>query len=234
MPWGNLCTMDSSVFASPKLKKFLHTYAAGELLFKQEDKGSTLCIVLTGMVELVSKNGTSEHVIEIVGPGGFLGERSIISKLPYSRRFSARTLQESKVMEVSADDLEFLKISAPETMTLLMTKAFEVAAERLHRMNCLVEALKPSGERERLGSCLRYYCRFTGTAVPNGLEVPLSPQSFCYYTDLPEDRAVSFLEELESKKLIEKLPNGFYLVPSLEDLERFTLKAAVETPRAHL
>jgi CRP-like cAMP-binding protein len=211
--------MHASVFDSPKLRKFSRTYGAGEFLFKQGDSGTTLCIVLSGMVELLSAEGEKKHVIEIVEAGGFLGERSIVSKEAYLRHFSARTLQECKVIEVSAKDLEFLKISAPEIMTLLMTKAFEVAAQRLHRMNCLVAALKPSDNKERFWQCFLYYCRFTGTAVPNGLEVPLSNQSFCHYTDISEDEATGYLAGLEAEKLIEKLPNGFYLVPSLETLE---------------
>lgn len=225
--------MEPSVFTNPKLKKFLHTYAAGEFLFKQGESGTTLCIVLSGMVELISETGDLEHAVEMVGPGGFLGERSLISKAPYQRRFSAKTLQDSQVLEVSAKDLEFLKISAPEIMTLVMTKAFEVAAGRLYRMNCLVEALKPSSPRARLTRCLLYFCRFTGTPVPNGLEVPLSPQSFCYYTDLSETEASLFLGELETNKLIEKLPNGFYLVPSLADLESFSSKTTVNAPHGH-
>ncbi len=200
----------------PKFKKYVRTVPAGEYLFKQGQSGSTMFIILKGMVELVAERDGLSHVTELVEHGGFLGERAIVTKEPYMRYYSARTNQDCVVLEISGQDLEFLRISAPELMTEVMTKAFEVAAKRLQRMNFLVNALRSSNNEERFFSCVMYFCRTTGTPVPSGLEVPLSVEGICHYTDIPFQDARRRFEELEKSRLIEKQLNGFYLVPSLQ------------------
>lgn len=200
----------------PKLRKFVRNIPAGEFLFKQGQSGSTMFIILKGMVELVAERDGLSHVTELIEHGGFLGERAIVTTDPYRRYYSARANQDCVVLEMSGKDLEFLKIAVPELMTEIMTKAFEVAAKRLQRMNFLVNALRPSNNEERFFSCVLYFCRTTGTAVPNGLEVPLSVEGVCHYTDIPPQDARRRFGELEKERLIEKLPNGFYLVPSVQ------------------
>lgn len=200
----------------PKLKKFLRNIPAGEFLFKQGQSGSTMFIILKGMVELVAERDGLSHVTELIEHGGFLGERAIVTKDPYFRYYSARANQDCVVLEISGKDLEFLKIAVPELMTEIMTKAFEVAAKRLQRMNFLVNALRSSNNEERFFSCVLYFCRTTGTAVPNGLEVPLSVEGICHYTDISAQDARRRFGDLEKARLIEKLPNGFYLVPSVQ------------------
>jgi CRP/FNR family transcriptional regulator, cyclic AMP receptor protein len=211
--------MKPSLADSPKLRKFLKTFSPGSLLFKQGELGSTLFFVVRGMVELVFERDGSEHVTEIVEAGGFLGERALVTKEPYRRYYSARANQETQALEINSKDLELLKITVPELMTDLMTGAFEVAAKRLHRMNTLVNALRYSDNALRFMHCVLYYCKETGTPVPNGIEVPLSIAGFAHYTDMTVSQIERYFGEMEEARLIEKLPNGFYLVPSVDAIE---------------
>jgi len=204
----------------PKLRKFIKTLSSSSYLFREGEKGATMFILLEGRVELFAERDGRRSVIEIVEPGGFIGERAIITKEPYPRYLSAKSTEDGVVLEISAQDLEFLKITVPELMTELMTKAFETAAKRLRRMNLLAESLRPVDPEKRFINSVLFFAHAIGTLVPQGTVVPLSAEGINHYTGISVEEAREGLLRLETKKWIQKQGDGSYLVPSVDTLAK--------------
>jgi len=62
-------------------------YAAGTLIFRDGDRADQMFIVIQGEIEI--RRG--ERILEVVGPGGILGEMSLVDESPRSADAYART-----------------------------------------------------------------------------------------------------------------------------------------------
>lgn len=65
----------------------LHTFKAGETIFKKGDPGDLMHIIKTGSVEIL----VGDKIIELLGPGEFFGEMALIDSQPRSANAVART-----------------------------------------------------------------------------------------------------------------------------------------------
>ena len=93
----------------------------GEVLFREADDGTTMFAVIDGEIELTIR-GTS---VEIVGPGGILGELALIDPAPRTATATART--SAKLARVDHDQFVHLVQDHP-TFAL---RVMEVMAGRL-------------------------------------------------------------------------------------------------------
>jgi CRP-like cAMP-binding protein len=199
----------------PKLKKFVKTIPSETFLFRQGQMGNTMFIILNGMVELIAEREKLSHVTGILEAGEFLGERAITQKEPYQRYYSAKAIQTSTVLEISSQDLQFLRITAPDVMTDIMVEAFNVAAKRIARLNILVHSLRSSDNSERLIRCIQYFCRTAGRLVPGGTEVALSAAGIHYHIDMGLEEIKERLEDLQTRGLLKRVNSEFFFVPDI-------------------
>jgi trk system potassium uptake protein TrkA len=79
----------------------------GEVIFRENDPGGELFIVLSGEVSLVSASGERA----VVGPGAFFGEISLLTGEPRSRTATTRT--ETELGVVTQDDFAEVVTSHP-------------------------------------------------------------------------------------------------------------------------
>jgi len=103
----------------------LHTFAAGEKVFKQDDPASHLYVVRSGKVQIV----TYGTVLENVGPGGVFGEMALIDEAP--RSAAAVAMEATEVMELSRAQFLALVQETPEFALHIMA----ILANRIRKMN---------------------------------------------------------------------------------------------------
>jgi hypothetical protein len=82
-------------------------YAAGDLIFKEDDEGDGLYFVLEGEVELT----LGDAALERIAPGAFFGELSTLDGVP--RSTSARACRDARLLRLSREDLLVLMEEAP-------------------------------------------------------------------------------------------------------------------------
>jgi len=99
--------------------------APGAVLFCEGDEGDVMFAVVDGEVEL-SRDGTR---VEIVGPGGILGEMALIDSA--MRSAAATVLTPAKVVRVDRRRFTFLVQEHPTFALTVMA----VMAERLRKAN---------------------------------------------------------------------------------------------------
>jgi CRP/FNR family cyclic AMP-dependent transcriptional regulator len=102
-----------------------HPVEAGEILFSEGDLGTEMFAVIEGEIEL-TRHGS---VIEVVGPGGILGELALIDTAPRSAAARART--SARVVRVDQRQFTFLVHEHPTFALQVMA----VMAERLRKTN---------------------------------------------------------------------------------------------------
>ncbi len=74
-------------------------FGAGEIIFREGDKGNVAYVVQTGSVEVYRTTGAGEKVLGTIAKGGIFGEMALIDDEP--RMASARAIEETTVFVVS-------------------------------------------------------------------------------------------------------------------------------------
>jgi CRP-like cAMP-binding protein len=97
----------------------------GEVLFHEGTEGDVMFAVVQGQVELTCHR----RVIDVVGPGGIIGELALIDPAP--RSATATAVGEAHVVTVDRQHFSFLVQQHPTFALQVMA----VMAERLRRAN---------------------------------------------------------------------------------------------------
>ena len=97
----------------------------GATLFRQGDTGEVMFAVVEGEVEL-TRNGS---VVDVIGPGGIIGELALIDPAPRTATATART--SARVVPVDKREFMFLVQEHPTFALQVMT----VMADRIRKTN---------------------------------------------------------------------------------------------------
>jgi CRP/FNR family transcriptional regulator, cyclic AMP receptor protein len=83
-------------------------FAAGQVLFREGDRGSTLHVIRSGRLDVVREGGDGESLtLASLGPGAFVGELALFDHGPRSATV------------VAAEDSETLSIGRPEILDVM-------------------------------------------------------------------------------------------------------------------
>jgi thioredoxin reductase (NADPH) len=103
---------------------------AGDELFRAGDPSYDFFVVLEGEAQIIRPDIDSEAVVATYGPGGFLGELSLVTgQRPY---LTARVKEPGRVLRVRRDDFRRLMRSKPDLADIIFT-AFAARRERLRQ-----------------------------------------------------------------------------------------------------
>jgi thioredoxin reductase (NADPH) len=101
---------------------------AGEVLYRAGDLSYDFHVVLEGRVEIVRQDIDTETVIASYGPGGFLGELSLLTgQRPY---LTGRVTESGRVLRVPGDDFRRLMSAKPDLADVIFD-AFSARRELL-------------------------------------------------------------------------------------------------------
>jgi len=104
------------------------SFLAGETIFREGDAGGVMYVVHDGEVELRVR----DQIVEILGPGGVLGEMALIEHAP--RIATARAKTDCALVPISEKRFGFMVQQTPHFALQIM----KVMAERLRRMDGLL------------------------------------------------------------------------------------------------
>ena len=110
--------------------------AAGKDLFREGDPGDGLFIVISGEINVTKRAPGGEHSLARLGPGGVLGEMSLVTADPRSATGHARV--DSRVLHLPAARFRALLAADSVAAHKIVTAIAEVLARRLAAMNTVV------------------------------------------------------------------------------------------------
>jgi len=99
---------------------YINTYARGEVVFQEGEKGDSLYIVLKGQVKvcLYDEDGR-EYILAAIGKDGFFGELALIDELP--RSANVITLENSELLIIRRHEFTRLLMENP-TITIAIVR----------------------------------------------------------------------------------------------------------------
>ena len=106
----------------------VNTFTAGQVIFKEGQPGDVMYVVIDGTIDIL----VHDKVINIIGPGGILGEMALLDNEPRSTTAIANT--DCKLAPVDQRRFTFLVQQTPYFAIQVM----QIMAERLRRLNSLL------------------------------------------------------------------------------------------------
>lgn len=118
-------------------------FAAGDVLFRENDPGDRLCLLARGAVEISILTGGSHRVrIVTMAEGSLFGEAALLDGR--SRSATAQAVEETVVFELSRDGLDALTTQHPRIAIRLMTNLARAMSQRMRETNELLRQLEDS------------------------------------------------------------------------------------------
>jgi CRP-like cAMP-binding protein len=95
-------------------------FKARELVFRQGEKGSYMCLIQGGEFEVIQELGTCEKQVAVLARGDFFGEMAILEEEP--RTHTVRALTDAKLIKIDRDDFPSLLVKKPEISMRMIRK----------------------------------------------------------------------------------------------------------------
>ncbi|MEK6245066.1 MAG: cyclic nucleotide-binding domain-containing protein [Pseudomonadota bacterium] len=123
--------------------------AAGKELFREDDPGDGLYLVVAGEIDVIKRGPRGDRSLARLGPGGVLGEMSLITA--DARSATGRAMVDSRVLRLPAQPFRAL-LGEGSTAALKIAAAIaEILARRVATMNSLVlelaDKVDPAGRK---------------------------------------------------------------------------------------
>ena len=110
--------------------------AAGKDLFREGDAGDGLFLVISGEINVTKLAPGGEHLLARLGPGGVLGEMSLVTADPRSATGHARV--DTRVLHLPASRFRTLLATDSVAAHKVVAAIAELLARRLATMNDVV------------------------------------------------------------------------------------------------
>jgi CRP-like cAMP-binding protein len=110
--------------------------AAGKDLFREGDPGDGLFLVIAGEISVTKLAPGGEHLLARLGPGGVLGEMSLVTA--DARSATGRALVDTRVLHMPAAGFRALLAAESVAAHKIVAAIAELLARRLATMNSVV------------------------------------------------------------------------------------------------
>lgn len=132
----------------------MRTYAPGDYIFQEGEKGNVMYILLKGSVELRKKVERGEKCLKVVDtPNDFFGEMALVDEQP--RSASAIAATETQLVEVDQPTFENLIV----TNGKFALKIIKILSDRIRHSNVQISELIAEVPKER---CIRGMVDYAG------------------------------------------------------------------------
>jgi len=176
------------------IKKF----AAGEVIFRRQEHGDTLMLIITGLIKITNSNADGkEIVLNFLGSGDTYGEMAVFDG--QVRAADVTALQDAEVFTVYGRDLLPLLTQHPQALLELV----QILCEKLRAASAAIEDNTLDMRRRVARGLLRLALQH-GRTSKNGIRVNLtvSQSELGAYLGLSRENVNRQLAQLRDAKLI--------------------------------
>jgi CRP/FNR family cyclic AMP-dependent transcriptional regulator len=144
----------------------------GAVLFRQGDPGDEMFVVSQGRIRLTIGRGGNETEVNVLGPGEFFGELSLLTGEP--RSATATAVEDSTLLAIGRDVFTML---VQDDLDIVF-RMFNIQGQRLRSTNVPLEELAARLGRVRVvAHCLRRLWQ-TGSALPIAIDIDALGKGF--------------------------------------------------------
>ncbi len=186
---------------------------AGMHLFRENDRSRELYIIQSGRMKVYRTSGGREIELATLGPGGVVGEMSLIDGKP--RSASVKALEDSNVIIIDADTFhKKIKGVPPWFLSMIKTTCMKIRQTNKRLQNCSVEH---QGARTVIALFL-YFGRYD--SKNNGVDINVIRSGLINLLGISGGDFVNAVETLEKNNFIEIKDNVLY-VTDMKRLEEY-------------
>jgi CRP-like cAMP-binding protein len=132
--------LDDAVLASFAGGLELRDLEAGTVVFREDDSGRELWVILEGEIEVLRRSRRGHDTrVAILGPGDWFGEMSVLDILP--RSATARVLAPARLLKLTAHDMDALYRKDIRSYSLLVLNIAREISRRLRVADGLLAEL---------------------------------------------------------------------------------------------
>jgi len=144
----------------------------GSVVFRQGDRGDEMFVVSQGRIRLTIGKGGNETEVNVLGPGEFFGELSLLTGEP--RSATATAVEDSALLAIGRDVFTML---VQDDLDIVF-RMFNIQGQRLRSTNVPLENLASRLGRVRVvAHCLRRLWQ-TGSALPIAVDIDVLGKDF--------------------------------------------------------
>lgn len=141
----------------------------GRVIFKENDDGNEMFIIIQGLVEIRKATGQSSNkILTTLQKGDMFGEMAIIEKQP--RSASAVAVQPTRVLVLNEKLYDSMIGSNPD----FARKMNKILSERIRRADAIIQNIMTTNRQNQLWAGLMQYAREKGVATFKGHRVKIS------------------------------------------------------------
>jgi len=156
--------IDKSTFES-----HLHFLDEGAVVFRENDPGGEMYVIIQGEVEIRKATGPSSNkTLTVLKKGDLFGEMAIIDKKP--RSATAVATQPSKLLVLNEKLYESMVASNPD----FARKMNRLLSERVRKANAIIQSLMTTNRQNQLWAGLLQYAQERGVSTFKGSRVTVS------------------------------------------------------------
>ena len=153
--------IDKSTF-----EQHVRFFDQGAVIFKENDEGNEMFIIIQGIVEIRKSTGQSSNkILTTLQKGDMFGEMAIIEKQP--RSASAVAVQPTRVLVLNEKLYENMIGSNPD----FARKMNKVLSERIRRADAIIQNIMTTNRQNQLWTGLNQYASEKGVATFKGHRV---------------------------------------------------------------
>jgi CRP/FNR family transcriptional regulator, cyclic AMP receptor protein len=181
--------------SDPLFARFGKEFRAGEVLFREGDRGDVMFVVQSGLVRITKTVGSQERPLATLGRGEFIGEMAILNEKP--RTATATVVEDAKCLVIDAKTLETM-ISKNSEIALRLVKKL---AKRLDSADTLIQLLLNPDPKARVMLGLKRHAEEFGVETPTGIKVRLSQKDLAEEVGTDVDQVHDVLARLQRLRI---------------------------------
>ncbi len=176
--------------SDPLFLRFGREFRAGDVLFREGDRGEEMYVIQSGIVQILKLVGTSQRPLATLGRGEFVGEMAILNDKP--RTATAMVLEQAKCLVIDAATLEQMVSNNSEIALRLVKKL----ARRLDSADEMIQLLMNPDPKARVLLGLKRHAEAFGEETGLGVRIHSSAADLAREVGVEESQVREVLSRL--------------------------------------
>jgi CRP-like cAMP-binding protein len=201
--------------ADPLFARFGREFLAGDVLFREGERGEVMYVVQSGVVQISKRVGDQQRPIAMLGRGEFLGEMAILNDKP--RTATATVVEDASCLVIDAATLEQMIANSTEIAVRLVKKL----ARRLDSADEMIQLLLNPDPKARVLLGLKRHAESFGEDTGLGVRVHVSMRGLAREVGVEEAQVQEVLGRLRRLRVATDDGSGAIVVQDLPRLLEF-------------
>jgi CRP/FNR family transcriptional regulator, cyclic AMP receptor protein len=201
--------------SDPLHPRFGRDFSAGEVLFREGERGEEMYVIQSGLVRVVKRVGGEYRSLATLGRGEFLGEMAILNGRP--RTATALVLEDARCLVIDAATLEQMLTDNTEIALRLVKKL----ARRLDSADEMIQMLLNPDPQARVLLALRRQAEAAGEETPKGVRLYGSAADVAREGGVDAAQVRDVLARLGRMRVVAEDETGAIVVSDLPRLMEF-------------